>query len=171
MQRRRRRKKRIIIAPILKFNPQRCIIAIGEVPITRTIDSHHRSFTRDQKPLVQLVHQTRLCTLAAEYGVEVASDVGLISEAKQIEEISIDFHILNVVEALRQEEDVQFVVVTVHGEELEEAFTLTTMLETHDMNVINDHIGVRLNFHLLYGLWHDTVVLKVFHTLSAILFW
>ena len=145
------------------------IAAVGVIGIARTVYGENRSAARGQKLLVQLVHQAGSCTLTTKQGVEIAPDVGLVREAKQVQEICIDFHVLDVVEALREKEDVQLVMVAVHGEELEETLPLSAMLQTHDANVVDDDVRMRSNVHLLDGLGHDAVVLEVLHAVAPVL--
>ena len=60
-------------------------------------------------------------------------------------------------------------MMTVHGEELVETLSLTTMLQTHHSDVINDHIGIRLEIHVFDALGHDAVMLKGFEVWKTIL--
>ena len=57
--------------------------------------------------LVQCENQIGFDALAAKQSAQVASDVALVREAKQIEKVGIDLHVFNVIKALRQEEDVK----------------------------------------------------------------
>ena len=154
---------------LFKFHFQGFFSAIGEILIARTIDSQYRPMTHSQKLLIQLVDQIGTGALPAKQSIEIAFDVGLVREAKQIEKVGIDLHVFDVVKTLRQEEHIQFVVMAIHGEKLVEAFTLTSMFQSHDTYIINDHVGMRLNVHVLDAVRHGAVVLEVLDSLSVLI--
>lgn len=98
---------------------------------------------------MQLVDLTRLVALSTDQRVDVSFDIGFVREPKQRQKVDIDLHLFDVVEALRQKENVQFVMVTVHGEELVDTFSRAAVLESHSVYVINHDLVFRPDVRFL----------------------
>ena len=72
----------------------------------RAIYGQSRSFTHLEKLFVQHVNQIGLVAFTTEQSVDVSLDVGLVGESEQIEKVCIDFHVFDVVKALRKKKDI-----------------------------------------------------------------
>ncbi len=60
-------------------------------------------------------------------------------------------------------------MMSVHGEELVETFSLVSMLQAHNAYVVYDNIGFRLDASFLDRFWHHAVMLQN-HTILSIFF-
>ena len=71
-----------------------------------------------------------------------------VCEAEEIEEVGVHLHVLDVIEALAEEEHVELPMVALHRKELVERLPLCSALEIHDTYVVNDHVALGLDVTL-----------------------